>query len=156
MKVPKEFYRANANFLGMTLAAKTKDGKPSTTPGPPGYQYVGNSQYGQWRTGARGGSFWEFYGKYRLMTDLIGLGRGPIYRRDWNGYNRFRSAGRPYYGAGNRFGTGGSVTRQTKPNFFRRRVARQQASRQRFGKKFGQRFGRTRSRARFGGGGFGK
>ena len=59
---------------------------------PPGYQYVGNPQYGFWG----GGGFWQFYGQYALMRDLMGgwgVGRG-----DWEDYRRNRERGRPYYG----------------------------------------------------------
>lgn len=158
LQVPKNFYEAHANHLGMALASKAKDGQPSTTPAPPGYAYVGNPRYGEWRTDSRGTSFWEFYGKYRLLTDLIGLGAGLIYRRDYDDYSRSRTQGRPYFGGDNQFGTGGRFTRSTKPDFFERRQARQAAQRSSFGERFNQRFDRSRAPVRVGGGvrGFGK
>ena len=158
LRVPKEFYRQHVNHLGMTIASKTKGGQPSAVAGPPGYAYVGNAQYGQWRNDRRGNSFWEFYGKYRLMTDVIGMGSGLIYRNNYNSYRNFNSQGRPYFGASKQYGTNGRVTQKSRPNFYGRRQARQTAQRQRFGQRFNKRFGRTRSRARFGGGfgGFGK
>ncbi|ETR72956.1 MAG: hypothetical protein OMM_01311 [Candidatus Magnetoglobus multicellularis str. Araruama] len=71
-EVSDSFYRQNANFLGMTLAAR-KEGQYSDHVAPPGYAYVGDPKYGQWKQDASGGSFWEFYGKYRMFTDVLGF-----------------------------------------------------------------------------------
>lgn len=69
--VSKEYYQLNASFMGMALVTK-KEGKTDDKPSPPGYNHVGNPKYGRWATGSSGRSFWEFYGQYRLMTDLFG------------------------------------------------------------------------------------
>lgn len=59
--------------------------------------YVGNSEYGQWRENDEG-SFWEFYGKYALLSTLFNSNR--IYRDDYTTYNRYyRTSSRPYYGS---------------------------------------------------------
>ena len=47
-RVGTAFYRQHANNLGMVIAAKTVGGDKSRTPQPPGYQYIGNQQYGRW------------------------------------------------------------------------------------------------------------
>lgn len=155
-RVSEEDYHANANFLGMTLASNT-GGEENTAPHPPGYQYVGNPRYGEWRTHGSGTSFWAFYGQYALMRDLFGLGRGPIYRSDYDAYQRSRAQRRPYYGpTGGEYGTRGTLTQQRRPSFFQRRRAREVASRQRFQQKFNSRFGRSSSPLRSRGFGFGK
>lgn len=155
-QVPEDMYRANANFLGMTLASRTA-GDQNDVPHPPGYQYVGNPQYGEWRTNSSGTSFWAFYGQYALMRDMFGLGYGSIYRNDYDGYRRSRAERRPYYGpTGAEYGTRGSVTQRRRPSFFARRRAREVASRQRFQQKFSNRFGRSSSPLRGRGFGFGK
>jgi hypothetical protein len=158
MEVSESDYRANENFLGMTLASKTADGV-NTSPHPPGYDYVGNPQYGQWQTGSGGRSFWEFYGQYALMRDLLGMGGGMFYRSDYNSYRSYRSQypTRPYYGStGREYGTSGTVTQRTKPSFFRRRQARDTARRERFQQKVQRRVSRGGYSSRGGGFGFGK
>ena len=154
LQVPKSVYQANEQFLGMTLASKSADGVDAT-PHPPGYGYVGNPQYGSWQTGS-GGSFWVFYGQYALMRDLLGMGRGPIFQRDYNTYRDYRTQRRPYYGPKKEYGTGGTVTRQTKPTFFDRRVAKDRMKREGFQNKFKRRAGRSSFPSRSGGFGFGK
>ena len=159
LKVPKSVYQSNEKFLGMTLASKTADGVDSTAK-PPGYGYVGNSQYGSWQQGS-GGSFWAFYGQYALMSNLLGMGRGTIYQRNYDTYRTHRTQGRPYYGSKNKtgthkYGTQGTVTRQTKPSFFDRRVAKDRMKRTSFQDKFKRRAGRSSFPSRGGGMGFGK
>ena len=156
LQVPESFYRANENFLGMTLASKTPDGE-NNVPHPPGYGYVGNPRYGEWRTNSSGQSFWAFYGQYALMRDLFGLGRRSIFRNDYDSYQRSRSQRQPYYGrTGKEYGTRGTVTQQKKPSFFQRRRAREVAQRQRFQQKFNNRLGRSSVPTRSRGVGFGK
>ena len=156
LQVPESIYRANQNFLGMTLASKTPDGE-NNTPHPPGYDYVGNRRYGEWRTNSSGQSFWAFYGQYALMRSLFGLGRGSVFRNDYDSYQRSRSQQRPYYGrSGKEYGTRGTVTQQKKPSFFQRRRTREVAQRRRFQQKFNNRLGRSSVPTRSRSFGFGK
>ena len=94
MEVREETFYRYEKYVGMVVASKSLDGRRTGTSQahPPGYQYVGNPQYGFWG----GGGFWQFYGQYALMRDLMGgwgVGRG-----DWEDYRRNRERGRPYYG----------------------------------------------------------
>ena len=118
-------------YLGMVILSKGTDGNVDHDQHPPGYQYVGNERYGQWRGDGRGGSFWEFYGRYALISHMIGGFGRPIYRNDWNSYRDLRGRGRPYFGSGT-YGTNGTVTRQSNPNFFRRQESRQRVRTQGF------------------------
>jgi len=142
MEVPKDIYERYKNFLGMTIWSK-QDGKVSTTPGPAGYEYVGNKKYGNWQRDSSGNSFWVFYGQYRLMSDL--LGGGLLYRNQYNSYAHNHSRGKPYYGAKNQYGTNGSLTKKRKPNFYSRAMARKTGSSTSFSDKFNKRVGRSRS-----------
>ncbi len=155
MEVPKNFYQKSAGFLGMTIAAK-KDGEEINSPSPPGYQHVGDSRYGQWRNDHRGNSFWEFYGKYALFSTLIGGFNRPIYRGDYNAYRSNRSRNTPFYGRNKEFGTNGSFTKKSKPNFYTRRATRDSMKKSSFNNKVSKRIGRTRSGYRGRAGGFGK
>jgi len=139
-EVSESFYRQNENFLGMTLAAK-KDGTQSNQVGPPGYNFVGDSNYGQWRTDSNGSSFWEFYGKYRMFTDVLGFFTGPIYRHDYNDYHSYRSQRRPFFGRNNQYGTRGSYTQKHNPTFFERRKTRTLNKQSSFSSKVSKRFG---------------
>lgn len=156
LPVSAAFYRQHANNLGMVLVAKTAGGEKSNIPQPPGYQYLGNPQYGRW-VERDGTSFWEFYGKYALLSSVFGMLHHPIYYRDYNVYRDHHRRGRPYYGSRGQFGSNGSETRKKHSNFFQRRQRRENLRRQAFGQRVRQRATRSHhSGFRRGGWGFGK
>ncbi len=145
-QVEEKFYKDHANYLGMVLASKGPDGKVSDSKEPPGYQYVGNPQYGTWRTDNSGNSFWAWYGKYAMMSSVFGMFNRPIYRNDFDDYRSYRRSGRPYYGSNNRYGTSGSYTQQSNKSFYDRRVAKETAKKQSFAEKVKQRSRKTNTR----------
>ena len=136
LEVDSGTYDRYRSSLGMVVLSKSPDAGVDRAEHPPGYQQVGDERYGQWRDDGGGRSFWEFYGQYALLSNLIGGFGRPIYRDDWDGYRDARGRGQTYYGPGGGvYGTNGSTTRQTSPDFFRRQQARQAAQ----GRSFGQR-----------------
>ena len=134
------------NYVGMVVASKSLDGQTTGARQayPAGYQYVGNPSYGSW---GGGGGFWQFYGQYALMRDVMGGWR--VNRNDWGDYRRYRDNGQPYYGpttnGRNTFGSQGTVTEKTKPNFYQRNRQRLSSGRQAFAGKAQNRMGRTSS-----------
>jgi len=155
VRVSESYFKKNENYLGMALLSKTTDGYVKT-PSPPGYQYVGDDRYGEWKQNKSGNSFWAFYGQYMFMSHMFGMVNRPVYRSDYGAYNDYRKSNRPYYGSKNQYGTNGTVTKQTHKSFFKRKMARQRMAKQSFGEKFRQRAGRSQSPFRSRGGGFGK
>ncbi len=153
MEVSKNYFRRYLPFLGMTIWSK-RDGKESRTIGPPGYEYVGHSRYGNWHRDSTGRSFWVFYGQYRLMGDL--LGRGPIYRNDYSNYTTHRSKGQPYFGPKKQYGTEGFQTKRQNPNFYKRGTYRKMVKQASFSDRVNKRIGRARSAIRGRSGGRGK
>ena len=151
-RVPKSVFRRYEPYLGMVILSKGEDGQVADAQFPPGYQYVGNERYGRWRSDASGGSFWEFYGKYALMSHLFGTFGRPVYRSDWGSYRTARQSGRPYFGSQRQYGTQGSYTKTTNPTFYERQKVRQARSNERFSRKVRDRTRRssmsgTRSRS---------
>ncbi len=156
VEVDKSYYKKNEPYLGMVLASKTIDGAVSTTPFPNGYQYVGNSQYGRWRDTGSGGSMWEFYGKYMLMSQVMNWAGFGLNRNHYNSYASHHSTGRPYFGPKREYGTAGTVTQKQKPGFYQRKMAKKSRSQSRFQNKIGQRMGRSKNTFRSRGFSFGK
>jgi hypothetical protein len=156
VEVTEPFYKKNEPYLGMALATKTPDGKATNTPIPNGYQYVGNPEYGRWRQDESGGSMWEFYGKYMLMSQVMNWAGFGMNRNHYNNYATNLSGGRPYFGSNNQYGTNGSVTKTQKPDFYARKSAKMSQSQSRFKNKINQRVGRSKSSFRSRGMSFGK
>jgi hypothetical protein len=135
-EVDSSTYAQYQPYLGMVILSKTRDGTVDEGQHPPGYQQVGDQRYGQWRDDGRGSSFWEFYGQYAMLRGVMGGFGGGVSRNDWNGYRESRNRGQSYHGPGGGvYGTGGTTTRQTNPDFFRRQQARQTARTQSFGQR---------------------
>ncbi|MEA3444206.1 MAG: hypothetical protein U9R19_05705 [Bacteroidota bacterium] len=120
--VGKDYFKYHENNMGMEVASKGRDGKVNKTVSPAGYSnYVGNTHYGRWSQGS-GGSFWEFYGKYAMLSSVFHMVGSPMRYSHWNDYNsNYRGYGRSYYGpttANGRpsYGTYSERNAKTKPN----------------------------------------
>lgn len=127
--VGEKYFWANENNLGMTLASKSEDGKITRSAHPPGYNYVGNSKYGHWRTGHDGTRFWEFYGQWMFMSHMFGMMHRPVYYREYEEYRGNYYGRRSYYGEKNksgqrRYGTNSAYTKQSRPDFHQRKSAK--------------------------------
>lgn len=144
-EVSEDVFGRYEHYVGMVVASKGKDGRHTDVrqAHPPGYQYVGNPSYGFWG----GGGFWQFYGQYALMRDLMGGWR--VNRDDYRDYRRNYERGRPYHGPVQRgrpaFGSRGTVTEKTKPGFYQRNRQRLRSGRYGFANKAQSRMVRTGS-----------
>ncbi len=143
-RVERDDFEKHQDYLGMVLVSKSKDNEISEDRYPPGYQYVGDSRYGQWRQDSSGNSFWSFYGKYAFFSSMFGMMRGPIYSSHWNTYRDSRHSGRPYYGNNRQYGTSGSYTKRSNPNFYQRKTQRDAARKSRFSQRVKNRTRRSR------------
>lgn len=162
-RVSREFAERYQPYLGMTILAKTPEGDIVDTPIPPGYQYIDNPRYGEWREDNNGNSFWAFYGRFAFMQSMFGLlgGPGGLGRGDYVDYQDSRRRGVPYFGpttaGSSRYGTSGSYTQRSHPSFFERQQARQRSGQSSFSSRVRSRMGRSNmSSFRGRSGGFGK
>ncbi len=142
-KVGEGEYKKYYSYLGMVIVSKTRDGKVTDIPYPPGYQYVGDPRYGRWRQDSYGNSFWEFYGKYAFLNAMFNMYGRSIYRSDWEDYRSYRTRGEPYFGQNRQYGTFGQYTRQTHPTFFQRMQQKEAARKMRFSEKIKRRVKRS-------------
>lgn len=86
---------------------------------PPTQHLVGNPSYGRWQSNSSGGSFWAWYGQYRLFSDVLGWNSG--YRYNQNRWYSSRSpsyygdVGRHYYGSNSSNKSWGQIAKRN-PN----------------------------------------
>ncbi len=116
------------NDLGMTILSK-KNGILDKNTAPAGANdYVGNSRYGEWQTNSNGSSFWVFYGRYRLMSDLFfgpRYGYGGYYgypRTYWRDYNSNYRGQRDYPKRGYTSNSTSNSNWSKKPTSFKNKV----------------------------------
>lgn len=149
-EVTKEFFFKHENDLGMELASKDSAGKVHKQVSPAGFSnYVGNPKYGQWVQGS-GGSFWEFYGKYALISSMFNMFDRPRYGY-YNDYNRNYRYNRPYYGpkssGSSYYGTYGKHTQKSRPNFYNRKASKIRNSTRSFRDRVRNKVSRSTSRS---------
>lgn len=78
---------------------------------------VGNPNYGQWRSHSDGRSFWEFYGQYRLFSDLLS---GPVYYGHWSrhrDYSYYSDRGRHHYSSPRQRQASETIRKKTQDRF---------------------------------------
>ncbi|MCC5944334.1 MAG: hypothetical protein JJT94_05320 [Bernardetiaceae bacterium] len=132
IEVDEVTFNRHINDLGMELVSKDSEGKISKVVAPPGFNnYVGNSQYGEFRRDSYGNSFWHFFGQYMFMRSMLGMMHpvGMGYYGNYRDNYRGRSA---YYGSGGRtYGTRSpataSASRTPSGNSFKGKVNNQVA-----------------------------
>ena len=160
-EVDENFFKKNAQNMGMEIISRGEDGKLNKTASPPGYNnYVGNQRYGHWQTNSSGGSFWAFYGRYAMMSSMFNMMAYPARRSYYNDYrSNYYGRGRSYYGPK----SGGSTTYGTNSKYTSstRSGSRWSKSTSSFKNRVSGRTSRSSSRyssssSRSRGGGFGK
>ena len=80
------------------LSATGQEASASTN-APVGSELIGNPNYGQWQTNSSGDTFWEWYGKYALISNLFDLASSGSFS-GWSsnrGYSYYHDYGRDYY-----------------------------------------------------------
>ncbi|MCK5542586.1 MAG: hypothetical protein KAI40_07810 [Desulfobacterales bacterium] len=119
--VSEDVYEDNFEYLGMAILTKPFgmfEDEADTKATPPGMGFVGNSEYGKWEKDNKGNSFWSWYGKYALFSNLLFYSTmGPMRYNSWHGYNTNYRGRKPFFGTTTggaaKYGTRGAYTKQS-------------------------------------------
>jgi hypothetical protein len=104
--------------IGLSLYRKS-DTKEEHLPLPPGSLYIGDREFGDWKTNKKGLTYWKFNKVFHNFPKYLGWGK---FKADTEFYQRMRSSislNQPFYGTGTEFGPQGRITRESFPQFFR-------------------------------------
>ena len=118
VRTSKEFAKKNMANMGLSLYRKS-DTDEEFLPLPPGSLYLGNSEFGEWKTRKNGKTFWKFNKVFKNFPKYLGWGK---FRPDMDFFQQMRSfisLHQTYYGPNNEFGPQGKITRENFPQFFR-------------------------------------
>jgi hypothetical protein len=119
VRTSREFAKKNMKNIGLSLYRRL-DEKEETLALPPGSFYIGNAEYGEWRTSEKtGNTRWIFWKAYKDFPKYFGWGKWRPSEEFYQGMRNSQSHGHPYYGLDEEFGINGKVTRENFPNFFR-------------------------------------
>lgn len=118
VRTSREYAKKNIKNVGLSLYRKI-DNKEEFLPVPPGSHYVGNPEYGEWRTTKSGVVKWYFWKAFKDFPKFFGWGK---WRPTEEFYQQMRNSqvnNKPFYGVAEEFGPNGPVTRENFPQFFR-------------------------------------
>ncbi len=157
MKIDQGFYEKMQPYLGMVILAKKADGSIDDTPQPPGFQFVGDSRFGQWVADAQGNQSWEWLAAGMVLSEVVDeVGdffekkhKRRIDHRDWQAYKSSTGKKTPYFGRKDssgkpQYGTEGVVTQKSNKGFFERQQARMEDRKNTFSQKVESRMGRSK------------
>ena len=118
VRTSKEFAKKNMKHIGLALFARS-DSVEEYLPLPPGSLYLGNREFGDWKTNKKGKTFWKFSKSFKNYPKYLGWGK---FRPDPDFFQQMRSSTslqQPYYGPNHEFGPTGKITQTSFPQFFR-------------------------------------
>lgn len=118
VRTSKEFARTNMSNIGLSLYRKS-DTTEEFLPLPPGSLYLGNREFGDWKTNKKGRTYWAFNKVFKNFPKYLGWGK---FRPDKDFFQQMRSyttLNQAYFGPNHEFGPKGEITRENFPHFFR-------------------------------------
>ncbi len=118
VRTSKEFAKKNMKHIGLSLYRKL-DTTEEFIPLPPGSMYLGNREYGEWKTNKAGLTIWKFNKVFKNFPKYLGWGK---FSPDMEFFQQMRSKAslnQAFYGLNNEFGPQGKITKKSFPHFFR-------------------------------------
>jgi hypothetical protein len=125
VRTSREYAKKNLKNIGLSLYRRLEN-KEESLPLPPGSFYIGNSEYGEWRTSEKTGvTRWIFWKAYKDFPKYFGWGKWRPTEEFYREMRNAQTANHPFYGTHEEFGINGRVTRENFPHFFRSERSKQ-------------------------------
>ncbi|MFL5784293.1 MAG: hypothetical protein ACJ76H_06790 [Bacteriovoracaceae bacterium] len=125
VRTSREYAKKNLKNIGLSLYRRLEN-KEENLPLPPGSNYIGNAEYGEWRTSEKTGKTrWIFWKAYKDFPKYFGWGKWRPTEEFYREMRNAQSTNHPFYGTEDEFGINGRVTRENFPHFFRSERAKQ-------------------------------
>lgn len=119
-RTSSQFRSKHSDHIGLSIFRRYEDGVTDHTPLPPGSIFIGDKNFGNWVKNKFGVTMWKFYRSNRHLPIYLGWNK---FRPTKDFYQEIRSRlvdQRPFFGFNDEFGTAGSITRTSFPNFFKK------------------------------------
>jgi hypothetical protein len=117
-RAQRRFAKDNLKNLGMSLFNRDESGRQTLIPTPPGFMYVGESEYGHWSFLDSGARIWIFHSVYNHLYTDFAWGEYAPTDAEYEKARQYLEVGKPFYGSNNNFGIDGDVTRNGFPDYF--------------------------------------
>ncbi len=117
VRTNKEFAKKNSSYIGLSLYRNSQDYE-EFTPLPPGSFYIGNNEFGEWRTNDQGELVWKFKKPLKNLPKFLGWGNFVPNFKFYEQLKIKQNLGEPFFGLHNEFGSNGFITRTEFPQYF--------------------------------------
>ena len=117
VRTSRDFALKNSKHIGMSLYRRL-DGKESTIPMPPGTNFIGQREFGEWKA-IKDQEVWSFYRAYKNLPKYFGWGEFKPDREFYQAFSIALEQKKPFFGNKNQFGESGSITIANFPHFFK-------------------------------------
>lgn len=118
VRTSREFAKKNLEYMGLSLYRRSHN-KEEYLPVAPGTLYVGNREYGDWKTNKKGVTRWRFAKAFKNFPKYLGWGKYRPELGFTDAYKSQVSMNKPFFGPKNEFGPNGDVTKENFPHFFK-------------------------------------
>ena len=118
LRTEKRFAADNLKNIGMSLFNRDENGRLTLLPTPPGFMYVGNSEYGYWSFIDSVARIWIFHTGYGHFYTDFAWGDYASIEVDYEKALQYQEVGKPFYGINNSFGFDGNVTQAGFSDYF--------------------------------------
>lgn len=112
------FNEKHKKHIGMEIFRRFEDLREEYNALPPGAIFIGDKHFGYWKLAPSGQREWEFYRVYRTIPEYLGWGEWRPDADFFSLMNAHISQSKPFYGPNQEFGSSGSITQKSFPNFF--------------------------------------
>jgi hypothetical protein len=117
VRTSKDFAKKNKQNIGMSLFRKM-GGVTSVIPLPPGAEFIGNENFGEWVETEGKNAVWTFHRPFKNLVRYFGWGDFQADKKFHEDLKVHLLNEKAYYGNNSQFGFNGSITKINFPHFF--------------------------------------
>lgn len=116
------FSNQQKKFLGMSVFRRSRDNQfISFVPMPPGSIFIDDKNLGRWVKHPSGQKVWSFFRPYRNIPRYLGWNNFLPSKAVLNEIKTHEETGKPFFGEKKEFGLEGFITKDSFPDFFKRK-----------------------------------
>jgi hypothetical protein len=120
VRTSRGFSQKHQAHIGLSIFRRQENADEDFTPLPPGILFVGDKRFGRWKLSDSGDKTWHFYRVYRNLPSYLGWGDFRPTQDFLKKAQYHITQKKPYFGLNQEFGTGGSLTRESFSQYFKR------------------------------------
>lgn len=121
VRTSRSYSKKNQDNIGLSTFRRYVEAElEDFTALPPGSIFIGDKNFGNWVLDDSGDKTWKFFRVYRQLPLYLGWNEYVPTFRDFSKIKVHQDQNKTYFGSKSQFGTNGSITKKSFPNYFER------------------------------------